>query len=863
MTVRPKRPEDSSAAWFILMPFQPITINVSDRAREPFERRREPVRVGVDCARGFASTDRGWVLRNHRNEVVPVQATALDKWDDGTVRCLLVDFQADVMPGATGSYTLTPGDSTSPSNDSLVVTRDAAAIVVSNGPARFEIPLTGSGFLRAWVGGRSLVQSSAIVATDVHGVRREFAVRRAAVVHNGSLRSTVRMEGDFLDPRGQLWLLGFIQLHFYAGHGGVSGEFTVTNPRAASHPGGTWDLGDAGSAFVRELAIEVRLEPGESRSTRSSLDSEDRMQAGDESFSIYQDSSGGENWQHSNHVNRDGRVPTRFRGFEAIRNRQPVHGWRATPIASIGSGDATFTVAMPRFWQVFPKALAIDPQHCVIGMLPPQYGDRHELQGGERSTLRFAMCFGEDTVCAEPLAWVREPAVVWPDPQTSSNGGFRSPWAGSAGTSEQYRALVDAAVTGPQTFEQRREIIDEYGWRNFGDLFADHEAVHRPLVSHYNNQYDALAGFIHRFRETGDARWWTLADDLALHVADVDLYHTDGDRAAYSGGHFWHTQHYQPAGTATHRAYSKRNGSSGGGPSAEHNYTSGLMQHYFLTGDHRSRDAVVQLADWVLNMDDGSKSPFRWIDRDDTGLASGTRDRDFHGPGRGAGNSINALLDAHRLTGDSRYLEKAEALVCRCVHPDDEVDGLNLLDIENRWSYTVFLQVIGKYLEYRAERRLNDHAFQYARAVLLRYAAWMALHERPYLETPEKLEFPTETWAAQDLRKAAVFEFAAKFTADPDQRALFAARATAFFDTSIAYLAASPTGHLTRPIVLLLAYAVQRPQPGLDIPAATSADRWPVKPRFVAHRTRVIRRVGWAVAALSATLLIIASVLWS
>ena len=175
--------------------------------------------------------------------------------------------------------------------------------------------------------------------------------------------------------------------------------------------------------------------------------------------------------------------------------------------------------------------------------------------------------------------------------------------------------MVDAAITGPQSFEQRREIIDEYGWRNFGDLFADHEAIHKPLVSHYNNQYDALAGFIHRFVETGDVRWWTLADDLALHVADVDLYHTAADRAAYSGGHFWHTQHYQPAGTATHRAYSRSNGSSGGGPSAEHNYTSGLMAHYFLTGDHRSRDAVVQLADWVITMDDGSKSPFRWIDR--------------------------------------------------------------------------------------------------------------------------------------------------------------------------------------------------------------------------------------------------------
>ena len=42
----------------------------------------------------------------------------------------------------------------------------------------------------------------------------------------------------------------------------------------------------------------------------------------------------------------------------------------------------------------------------------------------------------------------------------------------------------------------RREIIDEYGWRNFGEIYADHEAVYHqgrgPFVSHYNNQYDLI-----------------------------------------------------------------------------------------------------------------------------------------------------------------------------------------------------------------------------------------------------------------------------------------------------------------------------------------------------------------------------------
>jgi hypothetical protein len=44
------------------------------------------------------------------------------------------------------------------------------------------------------------------------------------------------------------------------------------------------------------------------------------------------------------------------------------------------------------------------------------------------------------------------------------------------------------------------------------------------------------------------------------------------------------------------------------------------MLHYFLTGEEASRQTVVDLAECVLNLDDGTKTIFRWLDRGDTGL---------------------------------------------------------------------------------------------------------------------------------------------------------------------------------------------------------------------------------------------------
>ena len=173
-----------------------------------------------------------------------------------------------------------------------------------------------------------------------------------------------------------------------------------------------------------------------------------------------------------------------------------------------------------------------------VGLWPEQYGDLHELQGGERKTHTFAFCAGPDTVTDDPLFWVRSPLLVVADPSASCAAEAVAPLrAGNQQSRAGYAALVNVAIDKGMSFRERRECIDEFGWRNFGELYADHESVgsDTPLVSHYNNQYDALAGLIARFLATGERRWWTLADELANHVNDIDLYHTRGDRSAYSG----------------------------------------------------------------------------------------------------------------------------------------------------------------------------------------------------------------------------------------------------------------------------------------------------------------------------------------
>jgi hypothetical protein len=140
---------------------------------------------------------------------------------------------------------------------------------------------------------------------------------------------------------------------------------------------------------------------------------------------------------------------------------------------------------------------------------------------------------------------------------------------------------------------------------------------------------------------------------------------------------------------------------------------------------------------------------------------------------------------------------------------------------------------------------------------LLHYARWMAKHEYPYLEKPEKLEYPTETWAAQDMRKSEVFKYAARH-ASGDERARFLERAEFFFRYSTDTLAGMKTRTLARPVILLLshgfmqAYFQRHPDVSAPPPDREYRDFGEPEvfvPQKVRAKTRAVLLAGVAAAA--------------
>lgn len=638
-------------------------------------------------------------------------------------------------------------------------------------------------------------------------------------IHVGRLRIDLEIKGKISISSQKFINLRFIISFFYQSST-IKIDVEIHNPNPSIHPSGKWDLGDPGSIFFKDFSILYKLnKPANELNCfiDKTKDEQIIVSKDFDKFIVHQNSSGGTNWDSPNHIDKDGNLTVRFKGFliheyKDGRLIKKIKGDRTNPLI-IAKSERNISFSVKNFWQNFPKLLEVQKNLIKISLFPEEAQTLFELQGGEKKTHTIYIDVNSDENGDRLFNFVFPPPFkINPNWVIISN---TIPYfvPEQQDNNANYLKYIKNIITGPNSFFKKNEVIDEYGWRNFGDIFSDHEAVNHkgktPFVSHYNNQYDFLYGAIVHFLRSGDFRWFELLEPLAKHIIDIDIYHTDKDKPAYNHGMFWHTDHYVEAKTATHRTYSNLNPSPGGGPSNEHNYTTGLLYYYLLSGDIQAKEAVIELANWVIEMDKGDKSIFCIFDHGPTGLATQTVDPMYHGPGRGAGNSINALIDAYTLTNNRKYLFKAEELIRRTIHPKDNIEKLKLNDPEFRWSYLVYLQVLDKYLCLKLELNEIDWMYFYGRDSLIHYGKWILKNEVPYKDVLHKVKIPTETWPAQDIRKAYVLNCVAKYTS-PKERKLFLHKAKFFFNRCLEDLLKFDTAYLTRPMVILCVFGFQQ-----------------------------------------------------
>lgn len=770
----------------------------------------EPVRFSIPFPKGELITSQRLKL-NRAGTVIDAQYQTLSTWPDGSIRWLQVSCLFSMNAHQEETLQLTMTEKSHTESDLMgSFTETAEHWRVQSKDLNYLLNKKNCSLIIQQQEQECQLQFELFFE---NGTKANFLPFPNKMRYTpGTVYSEFTLEGRW---QGTAKLLNTsIILRVWHGVAILEVEACLHNPARATHKGGLWDLGDSGSVIFSAFNLALSSKNINKVVLKTTTAAKPIHIEPQQSFTLLQASSGKPNWSSKNHVNSNGKVDCAFQGYQVILdNKILTDGTQSHPEAHLSFGNLKCGVSQAEFWQNFPSSMAFNGQNFLLGLFPAVNDISYELQGGERKTQKFALNFGAGT-----LHWLQAPLLAkLPINQYQIAKAF--PWFGPVNPTDPIRPLLKEALDGKANFFVKRDAIDEYGWRNYGDIFADHESLYLPVgqepnISHYNNQYDAIFGFARQFALTGDQRWFQLMDELARHVTDIDIYHTEHDRVEYNNGLFWHTDHYLPAHTATHRTYSKHNqtssvaGQTGGGPASEHCYTTGLKYHYWLTGNQNSKQAVIQLAEWMRALHGeapGLLNQLWAIKKTELpaliNMVKGNKYR-LYPFTRGTGNYITALLDAFDLTLNRAYLQQCTEVIKQTISDTDDIDSRNLLNAEVAWSYTIMLAATARYLQLKSLLAEFDTDFHAVRQSFLAYCSWMRQHERLYLTAPEQLEYPNDTWLAQDIRKAMLMFQAAELC--PEQTKEFTEKAQHWLKEVTSGLAQSKELHFARIQIILL-----------------------------------------------------------
>ncbi|HYF49396.1 MAG TPA: hypothetical protein VEJ63_08320, partial [Planctomycetota bacterium] len=665
---------------------KPFSVTVHNEL--PVARAAEPVTLGVPFARGVLTDVSKLSVQDKDGHMLPSQARVQSKWGDGSVRWALLHFCGDLK--ASGATEFSVAEAGQPkkkagangngngaaTTHTLKVDAGETRLSVNTGVLRFDIDAANfRGFENVrilkrggggWVPGANPTHHGSLYLKDKDGKIYSAAwgkLKSFVIEDEGPLVVTARIEAEIADELGNGFVEYDLWVQAWAGKDVVRAWLTVRNSRPVSRRVlGRWPQGLPGSVYFKELGWKiapvqdgiqyVTLHSGGApkvtdvswSSVPHTINFEQGASNGEvfrgpftKAASLVQDSSGGENWFHRSHVNRDWRIPLSYKGWKAfVDGKEVKQGDRADAWLALEDPRVGVAVGVRHFWQNFPKAVravkgADGKAEIAAALWPEEFDDVHELQGGEQKTHELVFHFyrgdghggmpipyGHWLETANTMARALEKPTAFAEARVyaeSTAFDYVHPYDDKR--CGRYERVNEGSVVGkPFNLFTQQEALDEFGWRNFGDIQADCEG-HGRILSHYNLEYDMGYAFLMQCVRTVDERpdlalkWWALGEPSLRHESDMDVYHTNDDAhnfGVYNNGKHHHTDHLFEPGRATHRAYEDDELSGdlawyeirGGGPESQHMGSRGMLTYGWMAGYGPALKVVKGLADLVV-----------------------------------------------------------------------------------------------------------------------------------------------------------------------------------------------------------------------------------------------------------------------
>ncbi|KRS22210.1 hypothetical protein AAY72_04170, partial [Alishewanella sp. WH16-1] len=463
-----------------------VTIFLKETAG--LNRQQEPVTTGVPFAAGICPANTLFSLWDDKLQL-PLNAEPTLYWPDGSIRWLLINSRVDIAANTEKQLQLRLNDAAAVSEQNPVsCQKKAGSLVIETAERIYQFRPNAISISSSATPDVSLKLQFEL--NDRQNNITAFDLEDWQILRSDNTKTLVQTKGTGLLTTENAIANIKLTVTIYHADGLIQLKTTLHNPRRSAHIGGLWDLGDSGSLHFNRFSL-VLTAP----SLKKSYIIPDCLTEPGERFELqsvflHQDSSGGENWHSANHVNKDGVITTSFQGYQlSSENALLKKGRRANPLFSFWHGEHPLQISVPEFWQNFPNALEASPTQLRCDLFAQlANGLAHELQGGERKTRSLWLSYSEQ---ANTLAWSYAPLVPQLDAEYLAQSQAM-PWL-TTERGDPLAVLIQQGLNGENNFYRKREQIDEYGWRNFGDIFADHETLYQGTeqpryISHYNNQ---------------------------------------------------------------------------------------------------------------------------------------------------------------------------------------------------------------------------------------------------------------------------------------------------------------------------------------------------------------------------------------
>ena len=583
-----------------------------------------PITTGIPFPQGeLGSAEHVRLMTGERE--VPAQVRLTARWRDGSVQWLLITFLADVPPGGQKDYRVEFGRQVrrSPVAEGLSVTKRPDGVSVDTGALRFRIDSHGN-LADLHRGDKRLLGPNAVCgtyATDAQGVKYGTAQAKAeiSIEEAGPLRAVVKTTSHLVGPDGAKLMR--IEKRIEASRGSAS--LRVHHTFVLDKP---------------EKFTEI-----ESLSYRVPVRTTDR--------SFHVPTAGGETLELGK---LQPAVRQRFDDEFVI-----VAGDRETPskdrvIGSISTGgEDGCAVAVRDFWQNYPKAFTIRADGLEVGLCPDfdeglydkfpfekeghhlyysLLGGHYRLKQGVSKTHEMWLCFEAESQREPACVLFQRPPLATADPRWYCDS--KAFYDVAPRNTERFKLYEEAIDRNIEEYAARRERQHDFGMLNYGDWYGERG------TNWGNIEYDTQHAFFLEYIRSGNPHAFFLGEVTELHNRDVDTVQWSEDPRQIGAVYVHQMCH---VGEYYDKPVPGSLGFPRGGYTVSHAWVEGHFGHYFLTGDRRSYETGVAVADFFIRKQLGRPYNF-----------STCRTPGWH---------LIMLASAYAATNDSYYLNAAKVVV--------------------------------------------------------------------------------------------------------------------------------------------------------------------------------------------------------